>query len=51
MIASDVGYGVMSIICGVIVRVIVVIIVTGSQKFNLRERLFMGMTWVGKATV
>lgn len=41
----------MIIIIGVIVRVIVVVIVTHSKVLNLKERIFMGITWIGKATV
>jgi len=39
------------IVIGVTVRVIVVVIVTHSKVLNLKERLFMGIVWVGKATV
>eukprot|EP00347_Sterkiella_histriomuscorum_P019238 403342411 len=49
--ASDLGNGVIIIIIGVTVRFIVVVIVTHSPKYFFKDRLFMGITWIGKATV
>jgi hypothetical protein len=51
MHSRDVGYGILSILAGVTVRYLVVVIVTHSNKYTLKERLFMGITWIGKATV
>lgn len=32
-------------------RFMVMVLVTHSSKYNLKERLFMGIAWLGKATV
>jgi NhaP-type Na+/H+ or K+/H+ antiporter len=49
--AGDIGYGIVCIIVGVTVRFIVVVIVTTSKNLEFKERIFMGITWLGKATV
>ena len=48
---SDLGYGALCIICGVILRIIIVFLISYVKKFTIRERLFMGMAYIAKATV
>jgi len=30
---------------------VTVVVVTHTNKFTIKERIFMGVTWIGKATV
>ncbi|CDW89456.1 mitochondrial sodium hydrogen exchanger nha2 [Stylonychia lemnae] len=50
---SDIGYGVICIICGLIIRLIVVIILAQFPRgqLNNREKAFMAFAWLPKATV
>jgi hypothetical protein len=34
-----------------VIRAVVVVIVTHSKKFTIKERIFIGICWMGKATV
>jgi hypothetical protein len=48
---SDLGSGAICIICGVIIRLIMVFLVSLSRPLIVKERLFMGVAWIAKATV
>ena len=50
---NDLSYGFVAILCGMIARLILVSIITYFPKgrYNLKERTFMAMAWVPKATV
>ena len=45
------GYGVVCIICGVVIRAIVTFFVSYQKKFTIKERLFFSIAWITKATV
>ena len=46
-----VGNGIGIILVGVTTRFIIMVLVTHSAKYNLKERILMGISWLGKATV
>jgi hypothetical protein len=48
---SDLGSGAICIICGVIIRLIIVFLVSLSRPLIIKERLFCGVAWIAKATV
>jgi NhaP-type Na+/H+ or K+/H+ antiporter len=50
---SDIGYGCICIIGGLIIRLAAVVIVSQWPKdyFTIKERAFMALAWVPKATV
>ncbi len=49
--AGDLGNGFVIILIGLFVRYAAVMLVTQGSKFTIKERAFMGIVWVGKATV
>lgn len=50
---TDIGYGVVCIICGLIIRLIIVQVVAyfPRGKYTNQEKAFMSFAWVPKATV
>ena len=50
---SDIGYGFVCIICGLIIRLLVVSIISAFPrgKYTVKERAFMAFSWLPKATV
>lgn len=49
--AGDLGNGFAIILIGITVRYAAVLLVTQGSKFSIKERSFMGIVWIGKATV
>ena len=45
------GYAILIIILGMIVRVTMAFIVSYDKDFNIKERVFIGCTWMAKGTV
>ncbi|KAG5676603.1 hypothetical protein PVAND_006426 [Polypedilum vanderplanki] len=46
-----VTYGLISLICGAIVRIITTTLVSFGDRLNWKERFFVSMSWMAKATV
>ncbi|GAB6018823.1 Sodium/hydrogen exchanger 9B2 [Chamberlinius hualienensis] len=51
LVGNTVGYGVAIVLIAVVARSIVTFFVTAKSNFNLRERLFITLSWIPKATV
>lgn len=49
--ASMVGYSFAVILVGLTIRFIVTFLITYSKNYNAKERLFMAICWLPKATV
>lgn len=50
--ASDLGYGFVCILCGVILRLIIVFLISWTPGiYTVKERAFMACAWLPKATV
>lgn len=49
--SSMLGYSVIVILVGVLMRSAATFVVTQSKKYNLKERAFMTICWIPKATV
>jgi NhaP-type Na+/H+ or K+/H+ antiporter len=51
MDSSLLGYSVVVILVGLIVRFLVTFVVTYANMYTLKERLFIAIVWIPKATV
>lgn len=49
--ASIIPYSIAVVVCGAAVRVPTAILVTGGKDLTLKERCFVGLAWIPKATV
>jgi NhaP-type Na+/H+ or K+/H+ antiporter len=45
------GMALVVIICGLVLRVIVAVVVVTGNKFTIKEKIFIGLSWLPKATV
>ena len=45
------GKAVLVILCGLIVRVTVAVLAVTGNKFTIKEKIFIGFSWLPKATV
>lgn len=50
-IISHIPFGIVCIVCGLILRVLTTFLVTYSKIYTIKERLFMAVCWIPKATV
>jgi len=48
---NQIGKAFIIIICGLIARVLVAYAVSIDKRFNFKDRIFISITWIGKATV
>ena len=48
---SDVGYAFICIISGQLMRFLGVFLCSSSKKYTVKERIFMGLSWIPKSTV
>lgn len=48
---NEVGKSIVCILCGLLMRFISVFLVSGSKKYTIKERIFMGISWIPKSTV
>ena len=48
---GNIPFGILVILCGIIVRFTTTFLVTYSKAYTVKERLFIAICWIPKATV